>query len=60
MGGSTHLRHNEIRHTIAKFMDGVCHDVECEPLHQSFQGESFEKLITREDEGHLHFEAKGV
>ena len=44
----THLRHNEIRDTFAKFMD-VCHGVESEPLLQPLQGESFHNSTTREE-----------
>ena len=53
-GGYIQLRHNEIKDTIAKFMDKVCHDVEIEPLLQPLQGESFDnKSFTREEEAHL-------
>ena len=45
-GGYTHLRHNEIRDTLATLLDEVCHDVEIEPKLQSLEGESFHNKTT--------------
>ena len=41
-GVYTNLRHNEIRDTIAKFMNDVCSDVEIDHLLQPLQGKSFD------------------
>ena len=40
-GGYTHMRHNDIRDSIANLLDEVCYDVEIEPCLQPLQGESF-------------------
>ena len=60
-GGYTHIRHNEVRDTFAKFMDEVCFDVDIEPTLQPMQGESFDnKTTTTEDEARLDIKANGL
>ena len=60
-GEYTHLRYNEIRNTVEKFMHDVCHDVENESLLQSFQGKISEnKSTTKGDKAHLDIKAIGV
>ena len=60
-GGYTHLRHNEIRDTLATLLDEVCHDVEVEPKFQSLEGESFHnKTTTTEDDARFDIKANGL
>ena len=42
----THIRHNDIRDSIAKLLNEVCHDVEVEPCLQSMEGETFANRTT--------------
>ena len=59
-GGYTHLRHNELWDTIAKFMNDVC-DVEIEPLLQPLQGEGFDnKSTARKEEARLNIKTNGL
>ena len=48
--GYTHMRHNEIRVTVAKMMHYVCYDFEVEPTLQLLQGESLIHKSTSTDE----------
>ena len=56
-GGYTHLRHNEIRDSLATLLDEVCHDVEIEPKLQSLEGN---KTTTTEDDARLDIKANGL
>ena len=60
-GGYTQISYNEIRDTLANFMNEVCHDVEIEPKLQPLQGESFvNNSTTTEDEARLDIKANGL
>ena len=59
-GGYTHLRHNEIRDTLAKLIGDVCNDVEIEPKLQPLEGETFDKSTSTDDEARLDIKANGL
>ena len=53
-GGYTHIRHNDIRDSLANLMNEVCDDVELEPILQPLHGETFaNKSTTTEEEARL-------
>ena len=45
-GGYTHIRHNDIRDSLANLMNEVCNDVELEPILQPLHGETFANKST--------------
>ena len=60
-GGYTHMRHNDVRDSIANLLDEVCHDVEVEPCLQPLQGESFaNKTTSTDDDARLDIKANGL
>ena len=58
--GYTHLRHNELRDSVANILRDVCHDVEIETHLQPLQGETFAlKSTTPDDDAKLDIKANG-
>ena len=60
-GGYTHMRHNDIRDSIANLLDEVCYDVEVEPCLRSLQGESLaNKTTSTDNDARLDIKANGL
>ena len=60
-GGYAHMRHDEIKDTLANLMSEVCYDVEIEPKLQSLQGESFiNNSTTSGEDARLDVKANGL
>ena len=60
-GEYTHMRHNELRDSIANLLSDVCHDVEIEPHLQPLQRETFALKSTRtDDDAGLDIQANGL
>ena len=58
--GYTHIRHNDIRDSIANLLNEVCDDVEVEPCLQSLQVETFaNRTTTIDDDARLDIKANG-
>ena len=57
----THMRHNELRNSIANLLSHVCYDVEIEPHLKLLQIETFAlKSTTIDDDVRLDINSNGI
>ena len=60
-GGFTHVRHKEIRDTLAKLLNEICLDVEIEPTLQPLRRETISKKSTStEDDARRDIKDNGL
>ena len=57
--GGFHLRHNDLRDTLASVFQEVSSDVAVEPRLQPLNGEIFPRSANKEDEARLDIRARG-